>query len=345
MEIIVPAAGLSTRFPNTKPKYLLYDYDHKMMIQKALEPWIKSDHNITIGILKKHDDEHNALAFLLHEFGPRVRVVIIDGLTEGPADTVYTIIQKANIDENAKLFVKDCDSFFDFDIPKSGNFVCTSNIADHEVLKKLGSKSFVIKNEQNIITDIIEKKVVSDTFCVGGYGFESVKSYCDSFEKITEESREIYVSDVIAHQLNYREIFTSVNVRNYTDVGTQEDWYEYNNKPVIFCDIDGTIIESQGRVGGNSFYSPIKPMAKTVERLLQLQKKGAQFVFTTARPKELERQTHNVLTSLGFRNYELVIGLQNSARILINDFNEANPYPRATAINVERDKDEVWKYL
>ena len=345
MEIIVPAAGLSTRFPNTKPKYLLYGYEHKMMIQKALEPWLDTDYGITIGILKKHDDEHNSLGFLLHEFGPRVRVVILDELTSGPADTVYSIIQKANIDYSQKLFIKDCDSFFKFDMPESDNFICTSNIADHEVLKKLGSKSFVIKNEQGIVTEIIEKRVVSDTFCVGGYGFESVKSYCDSFEKLVANNREIFVSDVIASQLQERHIFANVNVREYTDVGTQEDWNEYNDKPVIFCDIDGTIIESQGRVGGNSFYSPVKPMAKTVERLLQLQKKGAQFVFTTARPKEIERQTHNLLTSLGFRNYELVIGLQNSARILINDFNDANPYPRATAINVERDKDEVWKYL
>lgn len=345
MEIIVPAAGLSTRFPNTKPKYLLYDYNHKMMIQKSLEPWIDTDHNITIGILKKHDEEHNALAFLLHEFGDRVKIVVLDNLTAGPADTVYAIIQKANIDRDERLFVKDCDSFFKFKTPESDNFICTSNIANHEVLKKLGSKSFVIKNDQGIITDIIEKRVVSDTFCVGGYGFQSVQSYCSAFEKLVADRREIFVSDVIASELNDRQIFTNVNVSEYIDVGTQDDWHEYNDKPVIFCDIDGTIIESQGRVGGNSFFSQIKPLTKTVDRLLELQKNGAQFVFTTARPKELERQTHNLLTSLGFRKYELVIGLQNSARILINDFNNANPYPRATAINVERDKDEVWKYL
>jgi hypothetical protein len=315
-----------------------------MMIQRALEPWLNTDCNITVGILKEHDEKYNSVGFLLHEFGDRIKVIVLDELTKGPADTVYQIIKKANVDKTKQLFIKDCDSFFGSDIPKDSNFICTSNIADHKVLKKLSSKSFVTKNEQNIVTDIIEKKVVSDTFCVGGYGFKTVQSYCDMFEKL-DTSNEIFVSDVIAGLLNQKEIFTSCDVYNYTDVGTAEDWHEYNDRPVIFCDIDGTLIESQGRVGGNSFYSPIKPMAKTVERLLQMQMKGAQFVFTTARPKELERQTHNVLTSLGFRNYELVIGLQNSRRILINDFNESNPFPRAEAINVERDKDEVWKYL
>jgi hypothetical protein len=134
-------------------------------------------------------------------------------------------------------------------------------------------------------------------------------------------------------------------VTNYVDVGTAADWFEYNDRPVIFCDIDGTIIESQGRVGGKSFDSPIVPMRKTLDILLEYQKNGAQFVFTTARPKDVEKLTHSMLVSLGFRNFELIMGLQNTRRILINDFNSANPYPRATAINVERDKDQVANYL
>ena len=345
MEIIVPAAGLSSRFPRTKPKYLLYCYDNQMMIKKALEPWLDAGHNITIGILHHHNQEFSSIDFLKHEFGSRVQIVVLDTLTRGPADTVYKIIKQSNIDPSAQLLIKDCDSFFKFDNSVSGNFICTSNIADHQILKKLNSKSFVIKNEQNIITEIIEKKVVSDTFCVGGYGFESVQKYVETFENIESTPNEIYVSDVISKLLNDREIFLNVGVNDYTDVGTLDDWNEYNDKPVIFCDIDGTIIKAQGRVGNNNFYSPVVLMEQTVQKLLEMQKNGSQFVFTTARPKELERQTHNILTTLGFKNYQLVIGLNNSRRILINDFNGANPYPRATAINVERDGDEAWKYL
>jgi 2-C-methyl-D-erythritol 4-phosphate cytidylyltransferase len=36
MEIIIPAAGLSTRFPNMRPKYTLTDYTGKMMIEKSI---------------------------------------------------------------------------------------------------------------------------------------------------------------------------------------------------------------------------------------------------------------------------------------------------------------------
>lgn len=342
MEIIVPAAGASSRFPDMKPKYLLYDYGHKMMIQRALDPY--KGHNITIGILKEHDEKYNASDYLRHEFDTSTKIVIMDKLTRGPADTVYQIIKNSiDIDLDAELLIKDCDSFFDHEMSE-GNYICVSNIAQHDVLKKLSSKSFVIANEQGIITDIIEKNVVSDTFCVGGYKFASARIFCEAFEELRLHT-EIFVSDVIQRCLHKGEIFTEKLVSNYVDVGTAQDWFEYNDKPVIFCDIDGTLIESQGRVGGKSFTSPIVPMRKTVDRLLEYQKNGAQFVFTTARPKDVERVTYSLLVTLGFRNFQLIMGLQNSRRILINDFNNANPYPRATAINVERDKDQVANYL
>jgi len=37
--------------------------------------------------------------------------------------------------------------------------------------------------------------------------------------------------------------------------------------------------------------------------------------------------------------------LQNAKRILINDFNVANPFPRAEAINIERNSDTLDFYL
>jgi hypothetical protein len=341
MEIIVPAAGASTRFPNMKPKYLLYDYGHKMMIQRALEPY--SQHNITIGILKEHNESYNALDYLRHEFKDTIKVHTIDKMTRGPADTVYQIIKNSTIDPDAELLIKDCDNFFDHEVSE-GNYVCVSTIAQHEVLKKLSSKSFVIANEQGIITDIIEKNVVSDTFCVGGYKFSSVRMFCEAFEELDTQN-EIFVSDVIQRCLHNGHIFTEKMVTNYVDVGTAADWFEYNDKPVIFCDIDGTIVKSQSRVGDNNYNSPVVPLHDSINRLLEYQKRGAQFIFTTARSKEYERKTASMLFSLGFRQFELIMGLQNSRRILINDFNSANPFPRAIAINVERDKDQVANYL
>jgi hypothetical protein len=52
-----------------------------------------------------------------------------------------------------------------------------------------------------------------------------------------------------------------------------------------------------------------------------------------------------MLESLGFKDFSLIMGLKNCKRILINDFNNANPYPRAISINIPRDSDTLESFL
>lgn len=341
MEIIIPAAGLSSRFPNMKPKYLLYDYKHEMMLMNAVKPYL--NHGVTVGILREHDEKYHASDFIRHDFGDKINIVILDKPTSGPAETVAKIIQERGLKEEP-ILIKDCDSFFEHHVTE-GNYVCVSNIKNHEVLKKLASKSFVVCNENGIITDIIEKNVVSDTFCVGGYKFESAKLFMDAFNSIGKNCNEIFVSNVIEQCLDHNILFTKKDITNYVDVGTAQDWFEYNDKPVIFCDIDGTLIMNQTRVGKNS-YSPLPiTLMNNVNRMLHFQKNGAQIIFTTARSSTLRDMTEEMLNNLGFKNYQLIMGLLNSRRILINDFNEANPFPRAEAVNIRRNSDTLSDYL
>tara|TARA_Y100001938_G_C8095280_1_gene437718 strand:- start:1452 stop:2489 length:1038 start_codon:yes stop_codon:yes gene_type:complete len=345
MEVIVPAAGLSTRFPNVKPKYLLFGNNNKMMLHNAIEPFLDEGYNITIGVLKEHDEKFHASEFIEYEYGEvdKLRVVIIDKPTRGPADTVAQIISLANIDIDSPIFIKDCDSFFTHH-PTDNNYVCVSKVQDHDVLKKLSSKSFVNVNSQGIIHSIIEKKVVSDTFCVGGYKFESAKLFLENFEEINSQS-ELFVSDVIQRALFKEIVFSENKVENYVDVGTIDDWLEYNNKPVIFCDIDGTVVVSQQRVGDNPYHELGIPLKKNVKILLEYQEKGCCIVFTTARDESTDYFTRNTLDNLGFKNYRLLSGLPNADRLLINDYAKTNPFPRAVAINLNRDTDDLENFL
>jgi hypothetical protein len=341
MEIIVPAAGLSTRFPDMKPKYLLYDYRGEMMLMNALRKYRELGMKINIGILKEHQDKYAVIEQIQHEWPDNLNFVVIDKPTKGPADTVYRILSESGT--KGEFLVKDCDSFFDHE-NTSGNYICVSNISEHEILKKLASKSFVIVNEQDIVTNIIEKQVVSDTFCVGGYKFESAEQYKSAFEYVSQMDGEIFVSDIIGRMLDQGHIFTKRSVTNYVDVGTANDWFEYNDRPVIFCDIDGTIVKAQSRLDLESKCLEV-PLQNNVKRLLKLQDSGAQFIFTSARENEYTSLTREMLYRLGFKSFTLICGLQNSRRILINDYNKANPYPRAEAINLYRDSDNLSDFL
>jgi hypothetical protein len=54
-----------------------------------------------------------------------------------------------------------------------------------------------------------------------------------------------------------------------------------------------------------------------------------------------------MLDDLGFKDCQLMMGLHNSKRILINDYNTTtNKYPTAISYNIFRDADELdmmWK--
>lgn len=224
MEVIVPAAGLSTRFPNLPPKYLLRDESGTMMLRKALEPYLK--YPTTVAILQEHIDRFDAYNKLFEEFAFQIQIIILPKITKGPADTVYQILRQKHFYDTPFL-IKDCDSYFDHEMVH-GNYVCVSKVQNNDVLFNLAGKSFVKTNDQGIITDIIEKEVVSDKFCVGGYKFDSVDQYRKTFEKIKDNVNEIFVSHIIQKMLLDGEIFFENIVENYSDVGTIEEWKKYN---------------------------------------------------------------------------------------------------------------------
>jgi bifunctional N-acetylglucosamine-1-phosphate-uridyltransferase/glucosamine-1-phosphate-acetyltransferase GlmU-like protein len=226
MEIIVPAAGLSTRFPNMKPKYLLRDENGEMMLKKALEPYL--DYTITVGLLLEHVEKYDALNEVQKEFNNKILTVVLPEVTKGPADTVYQILQ-GKVKQTGPFLIKDCDSFFRHET-KDGNYVCVTQVAEHEVLINLGGKSFIVSNEQGIITDIVEKQVISDKFCVGGYKFDCIQQYMKTFEKIVSHNiqKEVFVSHIIQDMLLNDAIFFENHVTDYYDVGTAQDWKVYN---------------------------------------------------------------------------------------------------------------------
>ena len=340
MEIIVPAAGLSTRFPGMRPKYTLTDHNGSMMIERAIEQYV-SNHRVTIGVLKQHIESYPVLRYLKEKYGDQINPVILDQPTTGPAHTVREIIMRANIAPGSEILIKDCDSFFTHNNPP-GNYVCVSNIAQHEILKRLSSKSFVRVDAQDVITDIAEKQVISEFFCVGGYKFANAETFVAAYDALSGHSGEVFVSHVIAHCLSQNHVFFAETVDQYVDVGTAEDWHAYNDLAVIFCDIDGTIVHAQAR---EEFGEPPVPLVKNIRLIQDMVAQGSQLIFTTARPTERYHEIHAMLEDLGFKDFTLLTGLKNVKRILINDYNKANPYPRAIAVNIPRDSDTIGDFL
>jgi len=226
MELIIPAAGLSTRFPNMKPKYLLADDNGVLMIKRAVGDLI-SKYRSHIAILKEHDEKYQAGKIIKDLFGDQINIIIIDTPTRGPAETVYNVIKTAKI--NGSIFIRDCDNYWSVDTIHDENAVWTGQLSDNPFMTNVSAKSYVVKNDQNIITSIIEKQVISENFVAGGYQFIESQEFCNEFEYIEKlTTNELFLSSVIDSMLSKGHIFLSRTVINFIDVGTLTDWEEYN---------------------------------------------------------------------------------------------------------------------
>jgi len=338
MEVVIPCAGLSSRFPNLRPKYLLTDYSGKMMIEGAAKNYI-GRYPITITILEEHNLKYNAKNLLKEVFGNLVRIISLPTPTSGPADTVYQTIKMAGIDRNSGLLIKDSDGFYDSEII-DGNGIYVCNLNKNPSIKNVHAKSYTITNQQQIIVSVVEKQIVSNNFCAGGYQFDNVSKFLESFETIKNSATsEIYVSNIIDYMISNGDVFIEQEVSNFYDVGTAPDWFEYNNRPTYFCDIDGTIVKNKHPS------EEWEPIQENIDILLKEQQRDCKLIFATARLAKWEYRTRQMLDALGFTNYTLIMGVNHSRRVLINDFSASNPYPTAVAINLSRDSNNLTEFI
>jgi len=334
MEIIIPCAGLSSRFPNLRPKYLLTDYSGKMMIEGAAKNFI-GKYPVTITILEEHDRLYNSRALLEEAFGDKVKIVSLPAVTSGPADTVYQTIRLSGMDLDTPFLIKDSDGFYDTESVE-GNVIYVCSLNKNPTIKNVHAKSYTITNEQGIINSVVEKQIVSNNFCAGGYQFSSARDYVNIFEHISSTmGTEIFVSHIIDYMIAHDKVFIEQEVTNFHDLGTASDWFEYNDRPTYFCDIDGTILKNAHPS------TPWQPLEDNVRVLLEEQARDCKFVFSTARPSRFEDRTREMLDSLGFVNYTLIMEINHCRRVLINDYGPSNPYPSAVAINLPRDSDTL----
>ena len=340
MAVIIPCAGRSSRFNGTRPKYLLTLFDGQFMFEKAAAPYIESE-SVYFVILKEHNEKYKVVEAFNKVYGnhPNLNIIILDNETSGPAETIYQVTKNLNSDEF--IFIKDCDSFFDSNL-RQENYVCVADLRTNLSITKVAAKSFAVTNDQDMIVNIIEKSVVSNYVCVGGYAFKHAKDYNSSYEKLKSKDGEIFVSHIIKEILNECP-FEIQRVQNYVDVGTYEEFISYNKShPTIFCDLDGTVFYNQSKIFENHYGNKPKPIVSAVKFLIKKQNNGCKIVFCTARPKAFLKITTESLNELGFENYEILFDLPHSPRIMINDYSLTNPYPTSLSINVPRDDEEYW---
>jgi len=105
----------------------------------------------------------------------------------------------------------------------------------------------------------------------------------------------------------------------------------------IFCDIDGTIFKHKGDIIKN-ILEPPEILNGVIDKFKEWDKNNYKIILTTGRKESSREQTIEQLKSLGILYDELIMGLPNGDRILINDKKDKGIDNTAYSYNLVRNR-------
>ena len=201
--------------------------------------------------------------------------------------------------------------------------------------------SYITTDARGNVVNIVEKLVISSSFCVGGYVFSDAALFLDGLSRL-DPSKERYISHVIYQLMLGGKTFQAIETESYADWGTIEDWDRFKKSyGTLFIDLDGTLVKNSS-AHFPPYVGQSEPILPNIEIVRQLQQSGKfEIIITTSRPEKFRAITEAQLDKLGIRHRGLIMGLQHSKRIIINDYSKSNPYKSCDAINLKRNADDL----
>lgn len=323
--LIIPCAGLSSRYPSSKPKWLLTLPNNNIVLVNLIKnySYIRPK-KIFIAILKIHENKYNATKLVLSQVDDKLKnkihFIIINKLTLGPADTIYKVLLKTKI--NGKIFIKDCDSWYDLNTKlPNGNFVSVGDLRNEKHIKRISEKSFVSLNKHKKIISIIEKKITSNYFSAGMYAFESSYDYIKFFKEVKKIIiNEIFLSHVIMHMILKGEHFEIELVKSIIDLGTKDDWDKYfkDNSNIILI-LDQIITISNNKIILKITNTKFDYLKKLVQD--SIKKQNPIIIFNSFKNINLIK---NFIYKIPIKKFKLVNSLNNSSYVFLNNKIDSN---------------------
>ena len=104
----------------------------------------------------------------------------------------------------------------------------------------------------------------------------------------------------------------------------------------VFCDIDGTLLPHTGNILENLQTTSVLP--HVLESIRKWDKMNYRIILTTGRQESTRRQTEQQLMNAGIVYSDLIMGLPNGSRVVINDKKPNGIENTCYAINVPRNE-------
>ena len=359
--LVVPSAGRSSRFPGVKPKWMLTQPSGCLMVVDALGALdLTHVNHVVIGLLREHVDKYcggdvDAILKIFEDGVPRlseikVSIVVIAEETVDQTQTIECILNAAQV--TGPIFLKDCDNQFKCPVPAVDGVATLDITRETESgVSNVASKGYVAVNSQTgQLTSIVEKMMVSNTFCIGGYAWKSAQDFLSRVAQARKyqimasatKGVELAVSDVIWLKMATGAPFVSIPAANYEDWGTLPSWRAYcDSFKTLFVDIDGTLVKNSGQ-----YFLPTwgttAPLTKNVSHLNRLHATGrVRIILVTSRLEKFRDATLKQLELYGVMYDQILFGMLHASRVVINDYAPTNPYPSAECVNIPRNAEDL----
>lgn len=233
INIVIPMAGLGKRFSSEGyklPKPLI-DVAGTTMIERVLENLKIKNAKFILIVQKKHYDSFPKV-FDKIKSKHDLQYIFLDYITEGPAKTVY--LAKKLINNDKPLLICNSDQIIDIDFNHFVDY-SLSNFLDGLIMtfKSDDPKWSYVKTEENLVTEVKEKIVISENATTGVYFFNQGKQFIDAAEKMFEKkekyNNEYYVCPVYNSLINKHTKVGIYEIQEYQmhGTGTPEDLNKY----------------------------------------------------------------------------------------------------------------------
>jgi len=263
--IIIPLGGLGNRYKKENyinPKALITT-NNKCIIYWLLDN-IKISNNYTI-LIPYNEKEYESLDLetKLQTRYPNIKFKFfpLKNNTRGAVETISICLQKFSMEkiiypilgpskaleeQDGPVICIDSDNFYLQNIIEEWNE--ENKIFVFEDIQKNPIFSYVKKDADNNLLEIIEKEKISNLACCGAYGFSSIYSLHKYCLKIINnqiyQKDEFYTSGLVQLMLkdNIQFKVSTILNKNYFTLGVPENLRKFET--VFLLDLDGTLVSS-----------------------------------------------------------------------------------------------------
>lgn len=229
LNLVVTMAGRGSRFSRNGeflPKPLI-DLKGHPFFWWAVESVRRNNDlaSLSFVVLREHVEAFG-LDGIIYASYPEARIVMLDSVTKGAAETAMIALERIGLSEGAVGFL-DCDHAFD--VGDLSALVSSIEASDSGALcffrSESSAYSYISFDENSRVSGTVEKKVVSDCAIAGFYLFGSTEVFREQYllYKETCPYDELFMSGIYDRMIRHGVNVMTVELTRHLSFGTPEE--------------------------------------------------------------------------------------------------------------------------